>query len=236
MPTDSNVCSLIQPLDRSAESTLHSFIQVAEQERGYLTCVAGRMTASKEEAEDIVQQALLKAFVNLSRFRGDSKMRTWLHAIVLNTGREHLRKEKRQIPLQQASKFEDGDQDILNGLPHPQMSPEQLCQRNEMAAILHSEIGLLTPACKDALELCVIHDLSHEATAKALRTKAATVKSRVHRAKAILRRAMRSRMQLRNRKDELEETSSKKQSRRRDPIAANSPLMPGMIGKPAHAM
>ena len=71
------------------------------------------MTTSTDDAEEIVQHALLKAFANLSRFRGDAKMRTWLHSIVLNTAREHLRNQKRRVRLQQVGLYEGEDEDIL---------------------------------------------------------------------------------------------------------------------------
>lgn len=195
MPGDSNACTPSRAADCAADDKLRSFIQGAEEHRSYLTWLAGRMTTSTDEAEDIVQQALLKAFCNLSQFRGDAKMRTWLHVIVLNTAREHLRRQKRRVPLRRGSLFEGADEDILYNLPHPEISPEQLYEQKEMAAILRAEIGLLTPVCKHALEMCVVGDLPHQAIAKALGTNVATVKSRVHRAKAMLRRAMTLRIQ-----------------------------------------
>jgi RNA polymerase sigma-70 factor (ECF subfamily) len=216
MPDDSNACSPIQALDRTTDDKLLSFIQEAEEHRNYLTWVAGRVTTSTEEAEDIVQHALLKAFVNLSRFRGDAKMRTWLHAIVLNTAREQLRNQKRRVRLQQVGLYDGEDEDKLCDLPHPGLNPEELCEQSEVAAILHAEIRMLTPICKQTLEMCVVSDLPHQAIAKVLGTNVATVKSRVHRAKAMLRSAMKLRMQPRNGMDELEGLSVKKRAGRHD--------------------
>ena len=149
-------------------------------------------------------------------------MRTWLHSIVLNTAREHLRNQKRRVRLQQVGLYEGEDEDILCNLPYPGMNPEELCEQSEIGAILHDEIGMLTPVCKQTLEMCVVSDLPHQAIAKALGTTVATVKSRVHRAKAMLRRAMKLRMQLRNGIDELEDLSAKKPTGRRHHIHTNS--------------
>jgi hypothetical protein len=116
------------------------------------------------------------------------------------------------------------------------MNPEELCEQSEIAAILHAEIGVLTPVCKQTLEMCFVRDLPHHAIAKALDTSVATVKSRVHRAKAMLRRAMTLRIQTSKDMDELEEISVKKPTGRHDHIHTNSAFSPAITGKPAHAM
>lgn len=172
----------------ATEENLLAFTQVAEQHRSYLKCVAARIITSTEEAEDVVQQALLKAFMNLSRFRGDAKMRTWLHTIVLNTAREYLRSERRRP---QIDGFYEGEgDDRLLDIPHPGVSPEDYCERTEIAAILRAEIDMLTPDCKRAIEMCVLRDLSQHDAARELNTNVATLKSRVYRAKGMLKRAL----------------------------------------------
>ena len=103
--------------------------------------------------------------------------------------------------------------------PYPGHESEELCEQSEIGSTLDiDEIGMLTPVCKQTLEMCVVSDLPHQAIAKALGTTVATVKSRVHRAKAMLRRAMKLRMQLRNGIDELEDLSAKKPTGRRHHI------------------
>ncbi len=190
MMSDNNSFRLSRTTDAANDDRLLTFIQVADEHRHYLTWVAARLTAGAEEAEDVVQQALLKAFVNLSQFRGDAKMRTWRYRIVLNTAREHLRNQRRRVPLQGNGARDEDDEDVLLNLPHPGMSPEDHAERTEIAAMLHSEIEGLTPVCRRTLEMCVIRELPHQAVADALDTSVATVKSRVYRAKAMLRQAM----------------------------------------------
>ena len=64
------------------ETRLAQLVDAAERYRPQLLWIATRITNRREEAEDIVQQALLKAYVNLCKFRGESQMSTWLRAIV----------------------------------------------------------------------------------------------------------------------------------------------------------
>ena len=172
------------------DDKLLAFTQAAEEQRSYLKWVAARMITGAEDAEDIVQQSLLKAYVNLPRFRGDARMRTWLHTIVLNTAREHLRNQKRRVPLQGDALYEGEDGDAFRDLPHPDISPEDFCVRNEIGAIVHSEIDVLTPFSKRAVEMCVLRELPYRAVAKELKTNVATLKSRVYRAKGTLKRAL----------------------------------------------
>jgi hypothetical protein len=81
------------------EVKLEAFMQASEQCRTQLLWQAQRFTTLRDEAEDIVQEALFRAFKNLSRFRGESQMGTWLHVIVRNVGREWLRSRKERVYL-----------------------------------------------------------------------------------------------------------------------------------------
>jgi len=76
------------------EGKLVKFTQVAEQRRAQLLWLAQRITHDRDEAEDVVQEALLRAFKNLPQFRGESQIGTWLCVIVKNMGREWLRNQK----------------------------------------------------------------------------------------------------------------------------------------------
>jgi hypothetical protein len=94
------------------EDKLGIFLQASEQCRAQLLWQAQRFTSSREEAEDIVQEALFRAFKNLPRFRGESQMGTWLHVIVRNVGREWLRNRKGRayLPLEHARNGDDEPQ------------------------------------------------------------------------------------------------------------------------------
>jgi hypothetical protein len=68
----------------AADATLAAFVQMAKDRRQKLLWIAQRITRNRDEAEDIVQEALMRAFKNLPQFRGESQMATWLGVIVLN--------------------------------------------------------------------------------------------------------------------------------------------------------
>jgi RNA polymerase sigma-70 factor (ECF subfamily) len=169
---------------------LATFVQVAEQNRPQLLRLAQRMTRDRAEAEDIVQEALLRAFKSLQRFRGESQMGTWLGVIVKNAGREWLRGRKGRVCLSLEHARNPDDQPILMDFPDPGRNPEQCCVRKEMDDILLSEIDRLTSLCKSTIKMCAIAESSHREAARALGVSASAIKSRIFSGKRKLKRAV----------------------------------------------
>jgi RNA polymerase sigma-70 factor (ECF subfamily) len=169
---------------------LATFVQVAEQNRAQLLWLAQRMTRDRDEAEDIVQEALLRAFRNLPSFRGESQMGTWLGVIVKNAGREWLRGRKGRVFFSLEYVRNPDDQPILLELPDPGRNPEQYCVRKEMNDILLSEIDRLNSVCKSTIKMCSIEESSHREAAHALGVSVSAIKSRVFHGKKMLKRAV----------------------------------------------
>ena len=97
MPTALTAIETEPPLhlpERCIESRVQEFLETAERRRPQLLRMARRLTQSNEDAEDIVQEAFMKAYKALARFRGESQMSSWLGAIVQNTAHEHLRNRR----------------------------------------------------------------------------------------------------------------------------------------------
>jgi RNA polymerase sigma-70 factor, ECF subfamily len=174
----------------ASEDKLVRFIQAAEKHRAQLLWLAQRITPQREEAEDIVQEALLKAFRSLAQFRGDAQMSTWLRAIVQNTARDWLRNQKGRVllPLEQTRSSEGSA--MLFDFPHPAENPEEHCERKELEWILRREIRKLNSVSRRALQLCVLEEFSHRTAARALNISVITVKSRVFSGKQRLKRAV----------------------------------------------
>jgi RNA polymerase sigma-70 factor (ECF subfamily) len=175
---------------------LEAFLQITQQRRAQLLRLAKRYANSREEkryanrreeAEDIVQEALLKAFRRLPQFRGDSKLGTWLGVIVLNVGREWLRKRKGRVFLPLEYVKDEDEDPIVFDLPDPGRDPEQCCEQEEMEEILLSGIDELNSACKSAIRMCALDGLTHVEAANALGVNVITIKSRIFRGKRMLR-------------------------------------------------
>ncbi|MFZ1087597.1 MAG: RNA polymerase sigma factor [Terracidiphilus sp.] len=172
------------------EEKLDRFLQIVEQRRAQLLWQAQRFTNRRDDAEDIVQEAIFRAFKNLPHFRGEAKLDTWLHVIVRNVGREWLRKRKGRtdIPLEYVRNRDD--EPIVFDFPDPGRNPEQCCESKEMEQILLSEIDDLSSVCMRAVVMCELKELSHLEAARILGTNVFTIKSRIFNGKRVLRRAI----------------------------------------------
>lgn len=166
------------------------FAEIAGQCRTRLLLRAHRITPCREEAEDIVQEVYLKALRGLSRFRGDSKMETWLYSIMKNAALEHLRNSKRRGLNRQATLGSGNDNETILEVPDTRIDPEEACARSEMEQILLSEIDKLDSVCGRTVQMCFLDEIPYQAVAESLRVGVSTIKSRVFRCKRMLRKTL----------------------------------------------
>jgi len=152
---------------------------------------AYRHLGNTADAEDAVQDALLSAYKHLDQFKGQSQMSTWLTAIVINCARMHLRKRPRQIHLSLDERFGEEEQYSLSErLAHRGPSPEDQCRNSEMDRRLAQFTEQLSPPLRKAFELRELEGLTTSEAARILGVPDGTVKARVSRARAKLRRLM----------------------------------------------
>jgi RNA polymerase sigma-70 factor (ECF subfamily) len=152
---------------------------------------AYRHLGNAADAEDAVQDALLSAYKHLDQFKGQSQMSTWLTAIVINCARMHLRKRPRQIHLSLDERFgEDEEYSLSERLAHSGPSPEDECRNSEMDRRLTQFTEQLSPPLRKAFQLRELDGLSTSEAAQILGVPDGTVKARVSRARAKLRRLM----------------------------------------------
>ncbi len=144
------------------------------------------ITQNREDAQDVAQDAFLKAYEHLDGFQGDSRFYTWLVRIAVNEALMKLRKRRpNQLPLDEAIETED---DLI---PHELTdwgpTPEQRYAQRELGQILSDVVGQLEPGFRAVFQLRDIEQLSTEETAKALGISVPAVKSRLLRARLRLR-------------------------------------------------
>ena len=162
----------------------------SQERRAQLLWDVQRVTKSSEEAEDIVQEALLRAWRNLQQFRGDAQISTWLRAIVRNTAREWLRNRGSRINVPIGVMQADEDEFPVLELMDSRPDPEETCVRREMEQLLRSEIEALAMISRRAIEMCALEEQSLRSTAQALDVNVVTVKSRLFRGRQLLRRSL----------------------------------------------
>jgi RNA polymerase sigma-70 factor (ECF subfamily) len=149
--------------------------------------IANHITQNREDAEDVVQDAFLKAFQNLEQFQGQSKFYTWLVRIAVN---EALMRLRRRRPERMVSLDEDintGEDTIPREVADWAPNPEQLYNQSELREILQKTIQGLPPGFRTVFVLRDVEGLSTEETADALNLSIPAVKSRLLRARLQLR-------------------------------------------------
>src|SRR4029077_2414966 len=152
---------------------------------------AYRHLGNVADAEDAVQDALLAAYKHLDQFRGQSQMSTWLTTIVINCARMHLRKRPRQTHLSLDERFgEDQEYSISERLAHRGPSPEDECRKAELDTRVMKFAAQLSTPLRKAFQLHDVDGLSTSEAAQILGVPDGTVKARVSRARAKLRRMM----------------------------------------------
>ena len=149
--------------------------------------IAQHITQNREDAEDVVQDAFIKAYTNLKQFQGQSKFYTWLVRIAVNEALMKLRRRRpeRTVSLDEEIKTEDDSvpREVADWSPNP----EQQYKQAELREILDKTINGLPASFRTVFVLRDVEGLSTEETAEALELSIPAVKSRLLRARLQLR-------------------------------------------------
>jgi RNA polymerase sigma-70 factor (ECF subfamily) len=149
--------------------------------------IAQHITHHEEDAQDVVQDAFLKAYQNLEQFQGNSRFYTWLVRIAVNEALMKLRKRRNEktVSLDEDVETEDGSipREVADWSPNP----EQLYGKSELGDILKKTIQGLPPGFRTVFVLRDVEGLSTEETADMLGLSVPAVKSRLLRARLQLR-------------------------------------------------
>jgi RNA polymerase sigma-70 factor (ECF subfamily) len=153
--------------------------------RPRLFAVALRIVRDRDDAEDVVQEALLKVCRYLTRFEGRSAFSTWLHRILVNTALDRLRHEQSRWE-RVVTDVEREDQpartsDAAEGIDEE--TPELIVGRAETGAVVREALASLSPAHQEALALREFDGESYQDIARIARCPVGTIMSRLHHAR-----------------------------------------------------
>ena len=174
-------------VNRAREGDVQAFEQLVKQYDRQVFRIAQHITQNREDAEDVVQDAFLKAYEKLEQFQGNSKFYTWLVRIAVNEALMKLRKRRpeRFVSLDEDVQTEEDSmpREIADWSPNP----EQLYDQSELKDILGKTINGLPPSFRTVFVLRDVEGLSTEETAETLGLSVPAVKSRLLRARLQLR-------------------------------------------------
>lgn len=166
---------------------VRAFEELVKRYDRKLLRIAQHLMRNREDAEDVVQEAFLKAFLHLDQFREDSKFSTWLIRITLNQSLMKLRKQRptREVSLEEDVQSEEDTRpvDVTDWAPNP----EELYRATELKEILRETLQQLSHGLRVVFVLRDIEGLSLVQTAEALNLSLTAVKARSFRARLQLR-------------------------------------------------
>ncbi|HUR37538.1 MAG TPA: RNA polymerase sigma factor [Terriglobales bacterium] len=169
------------------EGDMQAFEQLIQKYDRNVFRIAQHITQNREDAEDVVQDAFLKAYQNLNKFQGNSKFYTWLVRIAVNEALMRLRKRKadKTVSMDEDVETEDGSmpREVADWSPNP----EQLFGQSELGDILGKTIQGLPASFRTVFVLRDVEGMSTEETAEMLGLSVPAVKSRLLRARLQLR-------------------------------------------------
>jgi RNA polymerase sigma-70 factor, ECF subfamily len=153
--------------------------------------VARGIVSNDADAEDVTQDVLLQVVRKLDTFRGNSEFTTWLHRVTVNTALLHCRKQNRRHERQVNAPLEV----LLNGdkyrcTSHSTAPPDAKVLQDELNDVIDAAITRLPDLYQDVYVLADVEDLSHEQISWQLGLTVAALKSRLHRARQIMREAL----------------------------------------------
>jgi RNA polymerase sigma-70 factor (ECF subfamily) len=177
-----------------AATEIAAFEALMRKHNRLLYRTARSIVRNDGDAEDCVQEAFLHAWHHRDQFRGEAAPSTWLTRIVINEALQKLRRGKAQAGTLAIDNIVDLDAHLDGGFNHPSRlaSPDTVTLRNELCALLERKIDELPAAFRTVFMLRAIEEMSVEETAACLEIPEATVRTRLFRARSLLRESIAS--------------------------------------------
>ncbi len=167
-------------VERAVAGEREAFDELVRQTYRDAFGLALRLTGDEEDARDVVQDAYLRAYRSLDRFRRDARFSTWLYRIVANCASTHTTRRRRH-------RHEELADDDLMVDHRPEADPAGQAEAASLRRQLDAAIQGLPPRLRSVVVLRDVYDLSHEAIAEELGISISAAKVRLHRARRRLR-------------------------------------------------
>jgi len=179
-------------IDRIRRGDGEAFEQLARDVGPRLYRLAMQLTRRREDAEDLVQETLVRALPALARFEGRARLSTYLIRALTNLWKNRLRSRSRSRIVQRTPVRDEqgGEQDPLEQAKDPAPSPEASLARRQRTEAMYSAVEQLSPDRKLALLLREVEGLSYEEIAEMTGVPVGTVRSRLARARDDVRRRL----------------------------------------------
>jgi len=172
-------------IERVRRGEIRAYAELIDRHKDRAMTVALRMLKNREDAEEAVQDAFVRAFRGLQSFEGRSSFSTWLYRIVFNVCSTALDKR-----LDERLSNTGVPEDQSEEPPAPEGGPDVQVEKREFEEIVQEEVDRLPPLYAGILSLFLIEDMSYDGIADVTGLPLGTVKIRLFRARALLRNAI----------------------------------------------
>jgi RNA polymerase sigma factor (sigma-70 family) len=167
-----------------------AFETITERYRKQIFHTALRITRTREDAEDAVQDALLSAFLHVRDFNGRSSFGTWLTRIAINSALVILRKKRTSREIATDCNDESVTDGLHSKITEHRPNPERRCAQGEEEAVLKKAIQSLRPALRVVVQVQHLQEKSLRETAETIGISVSAAKGRLFHAKEALRRSL----------------------------------------------
>jgi len=169
-------------IKRAGRGDAYAFEQLMAAHESKMYAVALRMCGNREDAQDCLQEAMLRVYRAISGFKGQSSFSTWVYRITMNSCLDELRRRKSRAAVSLDSMLESGF------APSDESdTPEESSLRSEQKRALEKAIAQLPEDMRAAIVLRDIQGCSYDEIARALDANVGTIKSRISRGREKLR-------------------------------------------------
>ena len=171
---------------RACSGRTDAFAVLVARYEGQIYNTVAHLVGSQQDAEDIAQEVFMKAFRGLGGFRQEARFGTWLYGIMLNCVRSHWRSQGRRRATVSLDR-RGSDEDPILDPPSEQDGPVARSVRHETVQMVRDAITELAEDLREIVVLRDIDGLSYDEMAEALGLPLGTVKSRLFRARSVLK-------------------------------------------------
>jgi RNA polymerase sigma-70 factor, ECF subfamily len=171
----------------------HGFQQIVEDNYQRVYNVIFRMLDDREEAEDLTQDTFVNAYRAYDGFRHESQVYTWLYRIAVNLTKNRLDRRKRRRASEAVSldaPVEVEEDALVRQVEDLRHTPDRSAQNTELERVLAGEVSGLRPEYREVVILRDYEDLSYEQIARVVGCSVQAVKSRLFRARSVLRKTL----------------------------------------------
>ena len=172
-----------QLVERVQRGDKHAYDLLVTKYQRRLGRLISRFVRDAGEAEEVTQEAFIKAYRALPGFRGESAFYTWLYRIGINTAKNHLLASKRRVQTSTLFDAEEAESYEDVGLLHEVSTPENELMSKQVVSVVQASLQQLPEDLRSALTLREIEGLSYEEIATVMNCPIGTVRSRIFRAR-----------------------------------------------------